>query len=681
MSPKGLFHKIRKKADKEFAAEITAEAKAEKEALKEQKRQQEKQQAIAEYKEKRTLTVEKFFEISGLSMPENLSDISHTLIDQFTADPARLTESSIFMYWGGPQSKKYTSDALAEAAKKNCLLIITDTPCDYPRSLLIEDSHTEESPICTAYINASHYIRSLHKAKVIAITGSVGKTSTKEMVESVLRAHYRQPLVSKGNNNSMFSVTRNIQSLKRFHNVYLQEVGANSPRTVEISARQLEADMVLYTNIGHSHIESYGSREALINDKLSLSNYGKPGGIAFINYDDTVLMSYPFKQRTITYSLRAEGADYYADHIKKSGIGYDFDIVSKNSEGESFKTAARVNALGEHNILNGIAAFAIGRALKISDEEIVKGIAAYRPSGMRQNLIDIGPYHIFADCYNSSLIAIDNTLGAMDQMDIPADGGRKIAVLGDVLELGNISEETHREIGRTVVSHNVDLLLGFGKDMAFACEEALASGKDARFFSERSLLEDEIRQEITPADIILFKASHGINIGATMDRLFGTDINESTQIGHKMFYLKTEGDFEFYIFDCSASVKRYLGSDENPKVPAYVKAAPFSAGGADGAGGVSEELMLPVEKIGKTAFRGMNHVKTVTLPEGIIRIRDGAFKGSGLTGLSAPYSLLSIGNEAFADCPELERVILPETILQIGEKVLENSPRSVLEYK
>lgn len=671
MAKEGLFKKIRKKVDKEYAEELLAQEKAEKEALKEQK----KQEAIAEYKEKRTLTVSKFFEIAGLSLPDSLSDIADTIIDQFTADPRRLTESSIFMYWGGPQSKKYTLDALSVAAEKKCLLIITDTPCDYPRSLLIEDNGAEENPICTAYINASHYIRKLHKAKVITITGSVGKTSTKEMVESVLRAHYRQPLVSKGNNNSMFSVTRNIQSMKRFHNVYLQEVGANSPKSVEISARQLEADMALYTNIGHSHIESYGSREALIKDKLSLSDFGKQDGIAFINFDDEALMSYPFRQRTVTYSLKSDGADYYASNIEKSGKGYDFNIVSRNSEGDISKTPARVNVLGEHNILNAVAAFAIGRALKISDEEIVKGIADYHPSGMRQNLMDMGPYHIFADCYNSSLIAIDNTLGAMDEMEIPQEGGRKIAVLGDVLELGDISEATHREIGRTVASHQVDLLLGFGNDMAFACEEALAAGKDARFFSERTKLEDEIRKEITPKDIILFKASHGINIGATMDRLFGTDVNESTQIGHKMFYLKTIGDFEFYIFDTGASVKRYLGTDENPQVPAYIKAVPFPLGEN------TEAIMLPVEKIGKTAFRGMEHVKTVTLPEGIIRIRDGAFKGSGLTEFVAPASLLSIGDEAFADCPCLEKVILPETILQTGEKLLENSPLSVLKYK
>ena len=160
-----------------------------------------------------------------------------------------------------------------------------------------------------------------------------------------------------------------------------------------------------------------------------------------------------------------------------------------------------------------------------------------------------------------------------------------------------------------------------------------------------------------------------------MDRLFGTDINESTAIGHKQFRLEVIGDFEFYIFEESASVRRYLGSGENPEIPAYITAQPFgrenSAAPAD----------LPVEKIGKTAFRDMVHVKKVTLPDTIIRIRAGAFKGSGLTVFIAPDSLLSVGDEAFADCPRLEKVILPKTILQTGEKVLENSPLSVLEYR
>lgn len=683
MAVGSIFQKLWKKADKEAAGELSAalktsegakrpeEAKAEQEALKEKR----KQEAIARYHEKRTLTVEKFFDIAGLSLPDSFSDISQTVIDQFTADPRKVTESSVFLCWERPLSRWRPSETLEQAMERKCLCIITDTPCEYSHVMCLPWEGQKENPVREAYVKAGAYIRGLHKAKVITITGSVGKTSTKEMVESVLRAHYRQPLVSKGNNNSLFSVTRNIQNLKPFHNVYLQEVGALVPETVSLSARQLSADIALYTNIGHSHIENYGTLEELARDKLSLSDSGNPEGTAVINYDDKTLMQHSYRQKVVTYSLRSEGADYHAADIVKKGIGYDFAIVCHNAEGETDRLPAHVNVLGEHNILNAVAAFAVGKELHLSDEEILRGIEAYRPSGIRQNLIEIGPYHVFADCYNSSLVAVENTLSAMDEMELPAEGGRKIAVLGDVLELGEISREVHREIGRTAASHQLDLLLGFGSDMEFACEEAAAAGLEARFFRDRGQLEAAIRTEVTPKDIVLFKASHGINIGASMERIYGTDVNESTQIGHKMFYLKTEGDFEFYIFDTSASLKSYLGEKEEVVVPAYIEASPFSLTETP------EPIRLPVEKIGKTAFRDKKHVKKVTLPETVVRIRSGAFQGSGLTEFTAPDSLLSVGEEAFADCPDLTEVILPENIYLIEENLLKNSPKAVLKQK
>ena len=283
------------------------------------RKQAEKEAAIAAYKEKRQLTLKRFFEIAGLPFPEKFEALADHPVSDFTADPRRLTPDSVFMYWQvGPLSSGYAEDPLERAVSTGCLCIITNEPCDFENSLLITDTNEDGYSIITnAYIRASHYIRSIHKSKVIALTGSVGKTSTKEMIEAVLRAHYKNPLVSKGNNNSMFSITRNIQKLKRPTNVYLQEVGAFAPRTIEISAKQLEADMAVYTNIGVSHVESYGSREELAKDKLSLSTYGKPDGLAFVNYDDEILMSHPFTQKVITYSLRNEEADYYAKTSKK----------------------------------------------------------------------------------------------------------------------------------------------------------------------------------------------------------------------------------------------------------------------------------------------------------------------------------------------------------------------------
>ncbi len=489
----------------------------------------------------------------------------------------------------------------------------------------------------------------------------------------MLRAHYKNPLVSKGNNNSMFSITRNIQKLKRPTNVYLQEVGAFVPRTIEISAKQLEADMAVYTNIGVSHVESYGSREELAKDKLSLSTYGKPDGLAFINYDDEILMSHTFTQRVITYSLKNSGADYYAKDIKKTeDAGLRFTIVDKLTGEEQ---EAEVFVPGEHNALNAVVAYAVGKALKLKTEEILAGIGAYRPSGMRQNIIHPCGYNIFADCYNSSLLAIDNTLAAMDDITV-SDGGRRIAVLGDILALGEISEDTHRQIADLLAKHKVDLLLGYGINIRLTVEEANGLGIPAKYFEDRNALEEEIRATVKPEDILLFKASHDVNLGSSIDRLFGTDINESSSIAHKQYSLETRGDFEYYLFETSASIKKYLGTDEKVEIPSSIEAVV-----KDALRETEVKRTLAVEKIGKTAFRDNPYIKEVTLPDSVIRIRDGAFKGSSLVRFEGGDSLLSIGDEAFADCPQLECVKISRNTVEIGQKILENSPKAVLQYK
>lgn len=670
MAKDSLLSKLRKKIDKEYAKEMAAEDNTFKKAM---ERVRQKEAELEEYRKNRSLTVEKFFEIADLDFPHELEYMKDHVVSDFTPDSRRLTPDSVFMYWGGTHPAKYSFDPLETALKSQCLLMITDTPCDFPRQLVITGTDENgNSLIKNACLKASNYIRKLHKAKVITVTGSVGKTSTKEMIESVLRAHYKKPVVSKGNNNSFFSVTRNIQSLKHSTNVYLQEVGASTPGTIEISARQLEADICVYTNIGQSHIETYGTLDRLVEDKLSLSTFGNPDGLAIINYDDPILMNHDFQQKVITYSLSNSHADFYAENIIPAGSGYNFTIVDKQA---GKKHDASVNVLGGHNILNAAAAFAAGKALRLNIDEIINGISSYSPSGMRQNMLTVGGWHIFADCYNSSLMAVDNTLSAMDQMSLPAPGGRKIAALGDILGLGDISEETHRLLGQCVAQHSVDLLLAYGINIRFAVEEALNAGMKALYFDDRSQFEEAIRENVTPEDIILFKASHGVNIGASMDKLFGTDINESTSIGHRQYKLVTEGDFEFYVFENSASVKKYIGNGPCAVVPANIMAEV-----EDHLYGRIEMRSLPVEKIGKTAFRDMAHVKEVSLPETVVRIRDGAFKGSGLISFTAPSSLLTIGDEAFADCPELKSIILPETIRQTGDKLTEGSPDAVIEY-
>lgn len=623
MAKESVWTKLRRKVDKEFAEELQRQQEMERTAREEAKaleKQQKKEAAIAAYREKRDLTVADFFRIADLPLPDDFADIADHTISDFTADPRRLTPDSIFLYWGkSPISAGDPASVLQMAIDSGCLCVISIQPCAHPHTLLLPDTTDAlegTNRIREAYIKASAYIRSLHKAKVITVTGSVGKTSTKEMIEAILRQHYKNPLISKGNNNSMFSITRNIQSLKRTTNVYLQEVGAFAPKTIEYSARQLAADIAVYTNIGVSHIESYGSQEALTADKLSLSTFGKPDGLAIINYDDPILMGHSFTQQVITYSLKNPQAMYYAKDILRADDGYTFTLVDRAAAEEH---PAQIHVLGEHNILNAVVAFAVGRALQLPDAEILAGIASYQPSGMRQNLLQAGKYRILADCYNSSLLAVDNTLKVLDELRLP-DETKRIVVLGDVLALGDLSEETHREIGRVCTQHKMDLLIGYGIAIRYAIEEAAAAGMQAHYYADRAKMEAAVRAAVRPGDIVLFKASHGVNLGASMDKLFGTDLNESSAIGHKQFRIEVHGDFEFYIFENSASLKTYLGHDAVVEVPAFVTAT------------VTDELHetevtrdLPVEKIGKTAFRGNEEIREVVLPETVVRIRDGAF--------------------------------------------------------
>lgn len=679
MAKESVWTKLRRKVDKEFADELQRQQDIEQQAREQAKaleKQQKKEAAIAAYREKRDLTVADFFRIADLPLPDDFADIADHTISDFTADPRRLTPDSIFLYWGkSPISAGDPASVLQMAIDSGCLCVISNKPCAHPHTLLLPDTTDAlegTNRIREAYIKASAYIRSLHKAKVITVTGSVGKTSTKEMIEAVLRQHYKNPLISKGNNNSMFSITRNIQSLKRTTNVYLQEVGAFAPKTIEYSARQLAADIAVYTNIGVSHIESYGSQEALTADKLSLSTFGKPDGLAIINYDDPILMGHSFTQQVITYSLKNPQATYYAKDILRADDGYTFTLVDRAAAEEH---PAQIHVLGEHNILNAVVAFAVGRALQLPDAEILAGIASYQPSGMRQNLLQAGKYRILADCYNSSLLAVDNTLKVLDELRLP-DKTKRIVVLGDVLALGDLSEETHREIGRVCTQHKMDLLIGYGIAIRYAIEEAAAAGMQAHYYADRAEMEEAVRAAVRPGDIVLFKASHGVNLGASMDKLFGTDLNESSAIGHKQFRIEVHGDFEFYIFENSASLKTYLGHDAVVEVPAFVTAT------------VTDELHetevtrdLPVEKIGKTAFRGNEEIREVVLPETVVRIRDGAFQGSGLESLDAPDSLLSIGARAFADCPNLTTVNLSEATDQLGDAVTENSPQAMIMYR
>ena len=295
---------------------------------------------------------------------------------------------------------------------------------------------------------------------------------------------------------------------------------------------------------------------------------------------------------------------------------------------------------------------------------------------MRQNPTRAGKYRVFADCYNSSLLAVDNTLKVLDELRLP-DETKRIAVLGDVLALGDLSEETHREDRSCSARHRIDLLIGYGIAIRYAIEEATAAGMQAHYYADRAEMGGAVRGcGTTGVTLILFKASHGVNLGAsrwtnssapTSPKTPPSDTNSSAS--------KSMEFFEFYIFENSASLKP-TSVTMLSSVPAFVTAT------------VTDE---PHETESRVTFRSrrsgqdrLSRQRGDPRSRGCrkpLRIRDGAFKGSGLESLDAPDSLLSISARLCGLPLNLTTVNLSEATDQLGDAVTENSPQAMIMYR
>ena len=591
------------------------------------------------YNHKRKLTLKKICDIGEIKLPKELKKYQNKIINKVSLSPSDLEKDCIYFC----TNYDYVKDYQKEDIKNNCFLVFTPKLIEGPINVILKD------PI-TPSLKIFKYIRDLTDVKVITVTGSIGKTSTKEMIESVLRQKYNDNmLVSIGNSNSRFKVAYNISRLSFNDKIYLQEVGAGSLayNLVKIPAIMLNADIAVYTNIRDSHIEWYGSRENIAKEKFTLSDYGKENGLAIINYDDEILRKHKFKQKTYSYSLNNKEADYYAKDINVSSTGTSFTITD-NIENKTMKV--KLKLIGEHHILNALVAYIIGRYLKIKKLTILKGLKAYKTSGVRQNLIDVGAYKVLADCYNSSYDAIKSILKTLTKIQ---NKGRKIAVIGDIFELGKISEETHQKVGKLLASSNLDKVIFTGKMCKHAFDEYQKIKNNASYCENTSEMIKFIQKNIKENDLILFKASHGMHFAEAIDILFGTEVGEISDLGHKEYLVKKDKNYVYNVFNNHVTIKEYLGSSKTIKLPRTFEG-------------------LPVTMLGKVVFKENKNIKEIVLPSRMIRLRGHSFKNSTLEKITFNKNLKAIGPGTFKDCQKLKEIKLPEGLLMIEYKAFMN---------
>ena len=345
---------------------------------------------------------------------------------------------------------------------------------------------------------AANYRRSL-ALKVLAITGSNGKTSTKDFAASVLARRFRVTK-TEGNFNNHVGLPRTILEATSDDEVAVWEIGMNHPGEIAALSKIATPDAAIITNIGVAHIEFMGSREAIATEKGALAEAVGPQGTVVLNADDPFSQGIAARTRAKVVFAGTTGGAVQAIEIRQGTEGSEFTIV----EG-AHRCRAQLPVAGSHMVQNALLAVASGRAFGLSIEDCAAGLAAAPLTKARLQIKEIGGVHFLDDSYNANPDSMKAALRTLVELDTE---GKRIAVLGEMRELGAESERGHREIGETAATLGVEQLITIGDVAELIAEGARAGGlnkvSSARSTAEAARLLGEIAE---PGDLVLIKGS------------------------------------------------------------------------------------------------------------------------------------------------------------------------------
>ena len=374
--------------------------------------------------------------------------------------------------------------------------------------ILVEDTLKALADIAT-------YKRNLYGKDfpVVGVTGSVGKTSTKDIIANVVSQKYKT-LKTQGNNNNDIGLPFTIFNLKD-HESAVIEMGMNHFGEISKLTKIAKPTISVITNIGTSHIGNLGSRENILKAKLEILE-GMDKKILVINNDNDLLHDLYSKNNDIeiyTYGIENK-SDVMAENIVLNENDSEFIC---NLKGEKFKVNVPVG--GVHFVYNALCAATVGKLLGLSIEQIKKGIGTFELTKKRMDITELdNGVTIINDSYNASFESMQASLKYLSGLK----NNRKIAVLGDMFELGEFSKELHEKVGKEVVNNNIDILICCGKNAKYIVETAKKEGmntNDIFYFEDKDELEKMIKQIWKKGDAILFKASNGMKFFEIVEKL------------------------------------------------------------------------------------------------------------------------------------------------------------------
>lgn len=416
--------------------------------------------------------------------------------DAVTTDTRAIAQDGLFIALRGERfdGHSFAAQALAQGAAA----VVTERDLGLgERQLLVADTHR-------ALLALAGYYRSLFQIPVIGVTGSVGKTTTKEMIHTVLSAKYNT-LKNEGNLNNEIGVPLTLFRLEKAHEAAVIEMGMSGFGEIARMTRAVRPDAAVISNIGVSHIEKLGSQEGILRAKLEILDGMAPTAPLFLNGDDPLLATVRPGAHPVTfYGIEQDRCSVQALHLTSEGAGTDFALQFPGGTGR-----VSLPCPGRHNVYNALAAFAVGVYAGVEPQAAMEALRGYVPAGMRQRIRKAGGATFIEDCYNASPDSVAAALAVLAEMQ----AARRIAVLGDMLELGAVSEQAHATSGKLAAQRGVSILMTYGERSAATAQAARACGlRDVRAYDDKRQLADDLAAELRQGDAVLFKASRGMKL-------------------------------------------------------------------------------------------------------------------------------------------------------------------------
>lgn len=427
-----------------------------------------------------------------------LHGMRDTLSDQtakgIVIDSRQIEPGYIFVATKGERvdGHRFIPDVFAKGALAVICEVLPEEapgPC-----ILVKDSFMALKQVAAFY-------RQQLNIKVVGITGSVGKTSTKEFIASVLAEKYKVHKTA-GNYNNEVGLPLTIFGIQEDDQIAVLEMGINTFGEMHRLSEVARPDICVMTNIGQCHLENLIDRDGILRAKSEIFDCMNPEGTVVVNGDDDKLATIHevYGKAPVTFGMNKENA-IWADHIVNRGLlGSRADIHM----GQEI-VHAEIPLPGEHMIYNAMAAAAVALQFDMTKEEIAAGISHVEAVAGRSHLIEVGDKVVIDDCYNANPVSMK---AAIDLLATAP--GRKVAILGDMFELGENEKALHGEVGQYAADKKIDLILCVGGLSASMYEEAVAHGGNARHFNTREELEKALSGLLQPGDTILVKASHSM---------------------------------------------------------------------------------------------------------------------------------------------------------------------------